>query len=101
MDDTELLEKFGKIDEDTGEIVLDRDALLKDFVVRGVNVLKEQDTLKEDLKVIVEEAKERGFDKGRVSALIKHVHKNTISADIEALEEIQVQIDNLFGGGDE
>lgn len=97
----ELLDNFGVTDEETGEVVVDRNALLKSLVERGVYILNEQDTLKEDLKAVVNEAGEYDFDKVEVKALIKHVYKNTIQSEIDALQEIQVKIDNLFGDNNE
>lgn len=92
------VEKFGVVDdESTGELVVDRVAELKDFVNRGVYVLKEIDTLKQDMKELVEEADELGYDKAELKALIKHAHKNSIHEEIEKLEAIQTKLDNLFG----
>ena len=91
------VEKFGVIDESTGELVVDQVAELKDFVNRGVYVLKEIDTLKQDMKELVEEADELGYDKAELKALIKHAHKNSIHEEIEKLEAIQTKLDNLFG----
>ena len=91
------LDKFGVVDESTGELVVDRVAELKDFVNRGVYVLKEIDTLKQDMKELVEEADELGYDKAELKALIKHAHKNSLTEEIEKLEAIQTKLDNLFG----
>lgn len=91
------LDKFGVVDESTGEMVVDRVAELKDFVNRGVYVLKEIDTLKQDMKELVEEADELGYDKAELKALIKHAHKNSLAEEIEKLEAIQTKLDNLFG----
>ena len=91
------LDKFGIVDESTGELVVDRVAELKDFVNRGVYVLKEIDTLKQDMKELVEEADELGYDKAELKALIKHAHKNSLTEEIEKLEAIQTKLDNLFG----
>lgn len=91
------LDKFGIVDESTGELVVDRVSELKDFVNRGVYVLKEIDTLKQDMKELVEEADELGYDKAELKALIKHAHKNSIHEEIEKLEAIQTKLDNLFG----
>ena len=91
------IEKFGIVDESTGELVVDRVAELKDFVNRGVYVLKEIDMLKQDMKELVEEADELGYDKAELKALIKHAFKNSIADEIEKLEAIQTKLDNLFG----
>lgn len=74
-----------------------RIAELKDFVNRGVYILKEIDTLKQDMKELVEEADDLGYDKAELKALIKHAHKNSIADEIEKLEAIQTKLDNLFG----
>lgn len=96
----EKIEKFGVVNED-GELVIDRTKLMKAYIDRGVNVLSEQETLKEDLKAIVAEAKEDGFDKAEISALIKHAFRNRIAEEIEQLEAIQSKLDNLYGGEDQ
>lgn len=94
------IEKFGVTDEN-GEIVVDRVAELKDFVNRGVYILKEIDTLKQDMKELIDEADDLHYDKAELKALIKHAHKNSIHEEIEKLEAIQVKLDNLFGGEDD
>lgn len=73
-----------------------REELKADFVERGTYILKEIDTLKDDLKDIANEAEKAGFEKRRMNALTKHNHKNTIGLDIEELESIQEELDNLF-----
>src|SRR5574344_1260894 len=93
----ERMEKFGVADEATGEMVIDHVAELKDFVNRGVYILKEIDTLKQDMKELIEEADELDYDKSELKSLIKHAHKNSIHEEIEKLEAIQVKLDNLFG----
>lgn len=90
------LEKFGVADEN-GEITIDRQAELKDFVQRGVTVLKEIDVLKEDYKELVEEADGMEYDKAELKALIKHAHKNAIDIEIEKLESLRTKLDDLFG----
>ena len=93
--------KFPKVDETTGEIALDREAEKKSFVERGVYLMKEIDMLKEEIASLVEEADDKGYEKKEVKALIKYAHKNSISEEIEKLEDIQVKLDNMFGGEDE
>lgn len=100
MDNAVRLDKFGVTDEN-GEIVVDRVAELKDFVNRGVYILKEIDTLKQDMKGLIDEADELGYDKAELKSLIKHAHKNSLTEEIEKLEAIQVKLDNLFGGEDD
>lgn len=94
------LEKFGVADEN-GEIVVDRTLLKKDIIKRGVSILVQQESLKEQLKDLLEEAKEKQYDKKELTALIKHSFKNEIMEKIAELEEIQTTLDNLFGGESE
>lgn len=97
--ETEIGE-FGVADEN-GEIVVDRTLLKKDIIKRGVSILVQQESLKEQLKDLLEEAKEKQYDKKELTALIKHSFKNEIEAKIEELQEIQATLDNLFGGESE
>lgn len=91
------LERFGVVNEETGEVVVDRDALKRDFINRGVRILHEIDMLKEDAKAIVDEAvSDHKFSKANISALIKHTHKNEIDLEIEKLEIIRAELNNLF-----
>lgn len=92
----ERLDKFGVTDE-YGEIVLDRVAEKRDLVNRGVRLLHEMATLKEDVKAILEEAKDKGYCKKNVKALIDNVYSNEIRQKISELEELEVEINNLFG----
>lgn len=93
--------KFSKVDQQTGEVILDTEAEKKSFVERGVYILKEIDMLKEDISSLVDEADDKGYEKKEVKALIKYAHKNSIEEEIEKLEEIQVKLGNMFGGEDE
>lgn len=95
----EEFEKFG-ITDGSGEIVVDRTALKKDFIKRGVSLLVQQESLKEEIKSVMKEVKEKEYDTKEVGALIKHAYKNSIEAQIEELQEIQTTLDNLFGGQD-
>ena len=92
----ERLDKFGVTDEN-GEIILDRVAEKRDLVNRGVRLLHEMATLKEDVKAILEESKDKGYDKKNVKALIDNVYSNEIRQKINELEELEVEINNLFG----
>ena len=94
------IERFGVADEN-GEIVVDRTLLKKDIIKRGVSILVQQESLKEQLKDLLEEAKEKQYDKKELTALIKHSFKNEIMEKIEELQEIQTTLDNLFGGESE
>lgn len=90
------IEKFGVADEN-GEIVVDRTLLKKDFITRGVSILVQQESLKEQMKSLMMEVKEKKYDKKELTALIKHSFKNAIEEQISELEEIQATLDNLFG----
>ena len=92
----ERLDKFGVTDE-YGEVVLDRVAEKRDLVNRGVRLLHEMATLKEDVKAILEESKDKGYCKKNVKALIDNVYSNEIRQKISELEELEVEINNLFG----
>ena len=92
--------KFSKVDQDTGEVVLDIEAEKKSFVERGVYLLKEIDMLKEDISSLVDEADDKGYEKKEMKSLIKYAHKNSIEEEIEKLEEIQVKLDNMFNNGE-
>lgn len=92
----ELLEQFGVADE-FGEIVVDRVALTRSIVERGVNILKEIDVLKADSKELLDEADVYGLNKSDLKDLIKYTHKNTIVDEIDKLEGIQSRLDNLNG----
>lgn len=94
------LDKFGVTDE-YGEVVLDRVAEKRDLVNRGVRLLHEMATLKEDVKAILEEAKDKGYCKKNVKALIDNVYSNEIRQKISELEELEVEINNLFGDENE
>lgn len=93
--DEQRLEKFGVADEE-GVIQIDRVAEKKDFINKGVYILKEIDTLKQSMKEIIENADELGYDKSQLKTLIKHAHKNSLQEDIEKLEVIQSELDSLF-----
>ena len=91
----DLVEKFGVADEN-GVIQIDSVAVKKDFINKGVYILKEIDTLKQAMKEIIENVDELGYDKSQIKTLIKHAHKNSLREDIEKLEAIQSELDNLF-----
>lgn len=92
----ELLEQFGVADE-FGEIVIDRVALTRSIVERGVNILKEIDVLRNDSKELLDEADVYGLNKSDLKEMIKYTHKNTIEDEIDKLEGIQSRLDNLNG----
>lgn len=93
----EIIEKHGKVNQETGELEVDRTSLKREYVNRGVYVLKEIDILKGDLRSLLEDSKElHGFNKSELGKLVKYVHKNSIDDEIADLEDIQSQITNLF-----
>lgn len=90
------IEKFNTIDPETGELVLDKELLLKDYIKRGVEILKEIDLLKMDTKQLLEDAEDDKIDKSELKSLIKYAYKDTISAEIERLEGVQSKLNNIF-----
>ena len=91
------LEAFGKPNPETGELVVDRELLLKSYVERGLYILKEIDMLKSDTKQLLDEAESDSIDKSELKTLIKYAYKDTLRAEIEKLEEVQAKLDNMFG----
>ena len=55
------------------------------------------ESLKEQLKDVLEFAKEQGFEKKRLKALIENAFKYELDDKIEELEEVRVDFNNLFG----
>ena len=91
------LEAFGKPNPETGELVVDRGMLLKSYVEKGLYILKEIDMLKSDTKQLLDEAESDSIDKSELKTLIKYAYKDTLSAEIEKLEEVQAKLNNMFG----
>ena len=100
MNIEERLNKFGIVDQDTGELVIDKTKEKKDYIDRGVRLLHEIETLKSDIKEILEDSKERGYDKKNVKALMDNVFKSEIDEKIEELESLRTEINNLYEGGE-
>lgn len=94
---TNIVEKYGVRDEATGEIVIDKVAQKKDIIAEGVKVLVSIESLKEQLKDVLEFAKEQGFEKKRLKALIENAFKYELDDKIEELEEVRADFNNLFG----
>lgn len=92
-----VIEKYGVRDEATGEIVIDKVAQKKDIIAEGVKVLVSIESLKEQLKDVLEFAKEQNFDKKRIKALIENAFKYELDDKIEELEEVRADFNNLFG----
>lgn len=96
----DLVEKFGVADE-SGELVIDYTQVKKAYINRGVQLKHEQNTLAEDFKSLLEEAKENGLDKKRLKLLIDNTYKDEIDAKLEELHELRTELDNLFGDENE
>lgn len=95
------LEVYGIIDKETGEVVIDRHREKKDIIDSGVRLLHEIETLKEDIKEILEDGKIRGYDKKNLKALMDNVFKNELNEKIAELQAIGVEIHNLYEGGED
>ena len=93
----QLIEKYGITDPDTGEVVVDKVAQKKDIIAEGVKALVQIESLKEQIKDILEYAKEEGFDKKRIKALMENAYRYKLDDEIEALEEVRTDFNNLFG----
>lgn len=92
----DLVEKFGVADE-SGELVIDYTEVKKAYIHRGVQLKHEQNTLAEDFKSLLEEAKENGLDKKRLKLLIDNTYKDEIDAKLQELQSILDEIELLFG----
>lgn len=88
--------EFSKVDQETGEVVLDTEAEKKSFVERGVYLLKEIDMLKEDISSLVDEADDKGYPKKQLKQLINAVFRNELEEKIRELESIKDEIDVLY-----
>lgn len=93
----ERMEKFGVVDQETGEMVIDRVSEKKDFIEKGVRLLHEMDSLKDSMKELLEDAKDKEYDKKNLKQLIDNVYKNEIEMKIQELKGIQEELDKLFG----
>ena len=101
MNIEERLNKFGVVDQSTGEMVIDKVKEKKDYIDRGVRLLVEIDNTKEDLKTLLEDSKEDGYDKKQLKLLIDSVFKNQLREKIAELEAIEVELNSLYEGGEE
>ena len=100
MDIEKKLELFGKIDEDTGEIVVDIATMKKYFVEKVVYLLRDIDNMKEDIKTVLDDAKDAGLDKKLIKLIADNVFKNEIQSKIAELQNIEVEIQNMYGDED-
>ena len=101
MNIEQRLEKFGIVDQETGELVIDKVAEKKSLIDAGVRLLHEIETLKVGIKEILEDAKDRGYDKKNLKALMDNVFKSEIDEKIEELESLRTEIHNLYEGGED
>lgn len=101
MNIEEKLELFGKTDEDTGEIVVDIAKMKKHFVEKVVYLLRDADNIKEDIKTVLDDAKDAGLDKKLIKNIADNVFKNELDAKIAELQAIEVEINNLYEGGED
>ena len=101
MNIEERVNKFGVVDQSTGEMVIDKVKEKKDYIDRGVRLLVEIDNTKEDLKTLLEDSKEDGYDKKQLKLLIDSVFKNQLREKIAELEAIEVELNSLYEGGEE
>lgn len=95
------LEVYGIIDKETGEVVIDRHREKRDIIDSGVRLLHEIETLKSDIKDILEDGKERGYGRKNLKALMDNAFKNEIREKIEELEAIESELSNLYEGGED
>lgn len=100
MNIEERLQKYGVADEN-GELIIDRVREKKDIIDSGVRLLHEIETLKLDIKEILEDAKDRGYCKKNIKALMDNVFKNELDEKIEELESVRTEIQNLYEGGED
>ena len=88
------LEAFGKPNPETGELVVDQVLEKKDLIEQGVRLLHEIETLKSNIKEILEYGEDRGYDKKLLKKLIDNAFKNTLQEKIDELVGVQKE---LFG----
>lgn len=100
MNIEERLNKYGVADEN-GELIIDKVREKKDIIDSGVRLLHEIETLKSAIKEILEDAKDRGYDKKNIKALMDNVFKSEIDEKIEELESLRTEIHNLYEGGED
>lgn len=91
------LDKFGIVDESTGELVVDRVLEKKDLIEQGVRIQHEQELLKEAMNELLDYSKDIGYDKKLLKKLIDNAFKNTLQEKIDKLVGVQKELDELFG----
>ena len=90
------LEAFGKPNPETGELVVDQVLEKKDLIEQGVRILHEQELLKEEMNELLDYSKYIGYDKKSLKMIIDNVFKNKISEKIAELQQIELEISNLY-----
>ena len=90
------MEKFGVVDKETGELVVDRVLEKKDLIEQGVRILHEQELLKESLNELLDYSKDLEYDKKQMKKLIDNAFKNTLQEKIDELVGVQKELEELF-----
>ena len=90
------LEKFGVVDKETGELVVDRVLEKKDLIEQGVRIQHEQELLKEAMNELLDYSKDLGYDKKLMKKLIDNAFKNTLQEKIDELVGVQKELEELF-----
>lgn len=90
------LDKFGIVDESTGELVVDRVLEKKDLIEQGVRIQHEQELLKEAMNELLDYAKDLEYDKKQMKKLIDNAFKNTLQEKIDELVGVQKELEELF-----
>lgn len=90
------LDKFGIVDESTGELVVDRVLEKKDLIEQGVRIQHEQELLKEAMNELLDYSKDIGYDKKLLKKLIDNAFKNTLQEKIDELVGVKKELEELF-----
>lgn len=90
------MEKFGVVDQETGEMVIDHVAEKKDLIEQGVRIQHEQELLKEAMNELLDYAKDLSYDKKQMKKLIDNAFKNTLQEKIDELVGVQKELEELF-----
>ena len=90
------MEKFGVVDKETGELVVDRVLEKKDLIEQGVRIQHEQELLKEAMNELLDYAKDLSYDKKQLKKLIDNAFKNTLQEKIDELVGVQKELEELF-----
>ena len=90
------MEKFGVVDKETGELVVDRVLEKKDLIEQGVRIQHEQELLKEAMNELLDYSKDIGYDKKQMKKLIDNAFKNTLQEKIDELVGVKKELEELF-----